>query len=257
MLRTRIIPVLLLRSGGGLVKTEKFASPKYVGDPTNAVRIFNDKEVDELMILDIAASSEGRSPSFDLVERIAGEAFMPVCYGGGVRSVADARRLLKLGVEKVALNSAALARPGLVAEIAAAFGAQCVVGVVDVKKTFWGKYQVHSHARASVPEPDPVRWAQRLVREGAGEILVQAVDRDGTMKGFDLDLLKAFDVGLPVPLIAAGGARDVQSMRAALQACRLSALGVGARFVYHGPHRGVLVNYLSPAELESLQTVTR
>lgn len=251
-----MIPILLLKDGG-LVKTTKFASPKYVGDITNVVRIFNEKEVDELMVLDIEASAQRRPPNFELIRRIAGEAFMPLSYGGGVRSVGDAQRLLKLGVEKVALKTGAFERPSLVREISDAFGAQCVVGVVDVKKSFWGKYEVHSHTRDSAPEPSPVRWAERLVREGAGEILVQAVHRDGTMSGFDLDLLRMFDGKLSVPLIAAGGASDLQSMRAALGACRLSALGVGARFVYHGPHRAVLVSYLSAADLDSLQRVTR
>jgi imidazole glycerol-phosphate synthase subunit HisF len=251
MLHRRIIPSLLLERGR-LVKTERFRKPKYVGDPINAVKIFNEKEVDELFLLDIGASREGTRPNFALLEQIATEAFMPVCYGGGVRSVEDARTLLQLGIEKVALNTAALQRIALLGELRDRFGAQCVVGIVDVKRKMLGGNAVFSHAGASTPERDPVRWASRLVEAGAGEILLQSVDHDGTMQGFDLDLLRTFDRALEVPLVAAGGAGSVEHMRAALGACRLSGLAIGARFVYQGPHRAVLISYLSPGEIASL-----
>lgn len=253
MLRKRVIPVLLMR-GTGLYKTRRFADPKYVGDPINVVRIFNDKEVDELFLFDVEASKAGRGPAFATIERIVGEAFMPVGYGGGIRSVEDARRLLALGIEKVAVNSGALERPSLVRELRDAFGSQCVVGVVDVKRGFFGGCEVYAHAGGRVPERDPVRWAERLVAEGVGELLVQAVHRDGTMEGYDIELLRRFE-HLPVPVVGCGGAGSVEHMRQALASCRLSGLGVGARFVYHGPHRAVLVSYLSPAELASLEKV--
>jgi len=252
MLRRRILPSLLLERGR-LVKTERFRKPKYVGDPINAVKIFNEKEVDELLLLDIGASRERTRPNFALLEQIATEAFMPVCYGGGVESVEDVRTLLQLGIEKVAINTAALRRISLLGELRDRFGAQCVVGVVDVKRKIIGGNTVHSHAGSSPLERDPVQWARRLVEAGAGEILVQSVDRDGTMQGFDLDLLSTFDGTLEVPLVAAGGAGSVEHMRAAFRACRLSGLAVGARFVYQGPHRAVLISYLSPAEMASLQ----
>jgi cyclase len=252
MLRKRIIPSLLLERGR-LVKTDRFRKPKYIGDPINAVKIFNEKEVDELLLLDIGASREGTRPNFALIEQIATEAFMPVCYGGGVRSADEVRTLLQLGVEKVALNTSALQRIALLGELRDRFGSQCVVGVVDVKRRMLGGNAVHSHAGASTPERDPLRWARRLVEAGAGEILLQSVDHDGTMQGFDLELLRTFDRALDVPLVAAGGAGSIEDMRAAFGACHLSGLAVGARFVYQGPHRAVLISYLSPGEMASLQ----
>lgn len=256
MLRKRIIPCLLLRRGG-LVKTRKFTRPTYVGDPINAVKIFNEKEVDELLLLDITATREERRPDFELVKEVVSEAFMPVGYGGGVRSLEDARTLLKLGVEKVALNTSALRDLRLVREIKDAFGAQCVVGVVDVKKSWRGSYAVHSYAGAIATQRDPVRWAQMLVDAGAGEILVQNADRDGTMEGFDLELLTQFDGKLEVPLLAAGGAGDVKDMREAFKACNLGGIVVGARFVFYGPHRAVLITYLTPSEQAELDSLVR
>lgn len=252
MLRKRIMPCLLLRNGGGLVKTQRFSDPKYVGDPINAVKLFNEKEVDELFLLDITATKEGKPPNFRLVEEIVSEAFMPVAYGGGVRSVEDASRLLSLGVEKIALNASTFSNLRLIGELRDRYGAQCVVGVVDVKKKLLGGHAVFSHSGAKVPESDPVVWAQRLVAFGAGEILVQAVDRDGTMSGFDLELLAKFRGRLSVPLVAAGGAGSVEHMQQAFSTCELSGLAVGARFVFQGPLRGVLINYLSKADLDLL-----
>ncbi len=236
------------------MKTERFRAPKYIGDAINAVKIFNEKEVDELFLFDISATRRRRKPDFKLVEQIASEAFMPVCYGGGVRHVDDARTLLQLGIEKIAVNTGALIRLSLLGEIRDRFGAQCVVGVVDVKRRILGGRNIYSHSGVPIPERDPVRWARAMVNAGAGEILLQNVDRDGTMEGFDLDLLKSFESTLSVPLVAAGGARSVEDMRAAFDACPLSGVSVGARFVYQGPHRAVLISYLSSAELTSLQT---
>jgi cyclase len=254
MLRLRVIPVLLLRRRG-LVKTTAFKAPKYVGDPINVVRIFNDKEVDELILTEVVATKDGRAPDFELLEQLAGEAFMPVCYGGAVRSVADAKRILRLGMEKISVNTAFLERPELVRDLAESLGSQCVVASVDVKRTWRGRYEVFSHAGRPVPERDPLRWVDRLVRLGAGEILVNAVDRDGTMEGYDLALLEQFRGRFDVPLIACGGARSVEDMKAAVRAGRLSALGVGARFIYEGPYRAVLVSYLSSSEMADVQTL--
>lgn len=251
MVRTRIIPTLLLRRRG-LVKTVRFKRPEYVGDPINIVRIFNDKEVDELVLSEVVATKSRARPDFELLEQIASEAFMPVSYGGAVRSIDDARRILRLGMEKVTANTAFLEEPELVARWSGELGAQCVVASVDVRRTWRGRYQVFSYAGRHVPERDPLKWIDRLVRLGAGEILLQSVDRDGTMKGYDLDLLRMIRGRFDVPIVACGGAGSFADMKAALAASELRALGVGARFIYEGPYRAVLVSYLSRAELAEL-----
>ena len=256
MLRVRVIPVLSLRRRG-LVKTLKFRRPKYVGDPINVVRIFNEKEVDELVLTEIVATREKKEPDYELLEQIASEAFMPVGYGGAVRSVAQAKRILRLGIEKVAVNTAALERPDLVRELSGELGAQCVVASVDVKKTWRGRHEVFSHAGRPVPIRDPLRWIEELARLGAGEILLNSVDRDGTMTGYDLDLLATLRHRFDIPIIACGGAASVGDMIAAIRAGDVSALGVGARFIYEGPYRAVLVSYLSPDELTSIHTAAR
>lgn len=252
----RVIPTMLL-DGHRLVKTMRFKDPVYVGDPRNVMRIFNEKEADELLLLDIGASKRKHAPDYTLLGEIISEAFMPVCYGGGVRSVEDARRLLRLGVEKVAINTAALDDPSLINRLSREFGAQCVVASIDVRRSRLGGMRVHSHAGKKVPESDPVRWAQRLVEQGAGEVLLQSVDREGTMKGLDIGLLQRFNGAITKPLIAGGGAGTLEHMRAACSACDLSGLSVGARFVMYGPHRAVLVSYLDRDEIKSLQNVRR
>ncbi len=249
MLRVRVIPVLLLRRRG-LVKTVGFRRPKYVGDPINVVRIFNEKEVDELLLTEIVATKDGKEPDYELLEQIASEAFMPVGYGGSVRSVAQAKRILRLGIEKIAINTAAFERPEIVRELSGELGAQCVVASVDVKRTWRGRYEVFSHAGKKVPIADPLRWIERLVQLGAGEILLNAVDRDGTMKGYDHELLALLRGRFDVPIIASGGAASASDMATAVRTGGLSALGVGARFIYEGPYRAVLVSYLSAKDLE-------
>lgn len=247
----RVIPTLLLH-GRGLVKTRRFRGPVYVGDPRNVVRIFNDKEVDELVLFDVRATRTGAAVDLEMVREIVSEAFMPVCYGGGVRSVAQARELLRIGVEKIAVNSAALRDPTLVSALSAEFGAQCVMASIDVRRDWRGRARVWSHAGVAVPEPDPVRWARALAQAGAGEILVQSVDREGTLEGPDLEFLASLKGAIDRPLVVGGGLGTLEHMRAAVSACRPSALSVGARFVLYGPHRAVLVTYLEPAELASL-----
>lgn len=250
MLKHRVIPCLLLR-GRGLVKTRKFDAPQYVGDPINAIRIFNEKEADELMVLDIAASAEGRGPQFDLIEQFAGECFMPLCYGGGIRTVEQARQLFALGVEKVCLQTAVLHDVSLVTRIAEQFGEQAVLASVDVKRKLFGRMQLYGAAsRKTLPNPwlDHVR---RLVAAGAGEVLLNAVDRDGTMEGPDLDLIREASDAITVPLIAVGGVGSLADVRAAVDA-GASAVAAGAFFVLHGPHRAVLVTYPDPRELQLL-----
>lgn len=256
MLRVRVIPVLLLRRRG-LVKTVRFTRPEYVGDPINIVKIFNAKEVDELSLLDIVATRSGKGPDFDLVEQIASEAFMPLSYGGAVRTVADARRLLRLGVEKIILNTAALTDPNLVRRLADELGSQCVVVSVDVKRSWLGRNRVFSHAGVRVPEPDPVRWVEKVVKLGAGEVVLNSVDRDGMMAGYDDALLRSFRSRFDVPIVALGGAGGVDQMVQTVTDSGMTSLGVGARFIYEGPYRAVLVSYLDASELLRLDAAAR
>ncbi len=250
MLSHRVIPCLLLNDGG-LVKTLKFAKPKYVGDPINAVRIFNEKEVDELMVLDIGATREGRGPDFDLIEQLAGECFMPLCYGGGIRSFEDARTLFKLGVEKVALQSAAIQSPGVIREIADHAGEQAVVVSIDVKRNWRGKPSLFSASGAPIRHSDWLASIREAVAMGAGEILLTAVDRDGTLQGVDSDLIREAANCAEVPLIANGGVGSLSDIRAATDA-GASAVAAGAFFVFHGPHRAVLITYPRYDDLRAL-----
>lgn len=249
MLRTRVIPCLLLRNGG-LVKTVKFESPRYVGDPINAVRIFNQKEVDELIFLDISATAAGRGPNFDLIRDIASEAFMPFGYGGGVSSVDEVRRLVGIGVEKVVLNAAAVHRPELIGEAAEAAGSQSVVVSIDVKKSLLGRYEVVTHNGRRRTGLSPVDWARKAEALGAGEIVVNSVDRDGTMKGFDVALLRQVTAAVGVPVVACGGAGSLDDFAAAIREGGASAVAAGSMFVFHGKHRAVLITYPDYAELE-------
>lgn len=251
MLRTRVIPCLLLKNGG-LVKTRGFAEPKYVGDPINAVKIFNEKEVDELVFLDISATPAGRPPSFELIRDIAAEAFMPFAYGGGVTSVEEVKRLVGLGAEKVVVDSAAVARPELVREAAEVVGSQSLVVAIDVKRSLLGRYEVVTHSGARRAGLDPVAWAQQVESLGAGEILVNSVDRDGTMKGYDLALLRKVTSAVRVPVVACGGAGGLADLRAAVAEGGASAVAAGSLFVFHGKHRAVLITYPDYRELEQL-----
>ncbi len=247
----RVIPVLLLREKEILVKTRQFADPVYVGDPLNAVKIFNEKEVDELIVLDISAAKQKREPFYEYVEQIATECFMPVTYGGGVTTVDQFRRLIACGVEKVSVNSAAMENPEIIQEAAARFGSSSVVASVDVKKTWLKGHSIFSHSKKKVPVHHPVQWAQKLEGLGAGEILLQSVDRDGTLQGFDLDLITAVSHAVSIPVIACGGGNTAGDFKSALQ-YGASAVAAGSRFVFYGKHRAVLINYLSHEELEQL-----
>ena len=244
----RVMPCLLLR-GTGLVKTRRFKDAVYVGDPRNAVKIFNEKEVDELILLDITATVEGRRPQFKLIAEIASEAFMPLAYGGGVRTVEDAAELFKLGVEKVCLNTAAVETPQLVRAAADRFGSQSIVAVLDVKRSFFGKYECYVRAGKQSTGKDPVTLAQELERLGAGELVVNSIDRDGTMEGYDLELLRRVTQAVGVPVIACGGAGKVQDLADAIHKGGASAAAAGSLFVFTGKHRAVLINFPSPREL--------
>lgn len=250
MLRHRVIPALLLRNGG-LVKTTQFKDPKYVGDPINAIRIFNDKEVDELMVLDITASKEHREPNYALIEQFAGECFMPLAYGGGIRNVGQARQLFSLGVEKICLQTSAFENPSLIKELTNQFGSQSVMVSIDVKKNWLGKPKLYQSATGKLME---IAWMDKLnelISAGAGEVLLNAVDKDGTLTGPDLSLIQQASSAIDVPLIALGGVSSLADIKACVDA-GASAVAAGAFFVFHGPHRAVLITYPKYHELERL-----
>jgi cyclase len=250
MLRTRVIPCLLL-SNGGLVKTIKFRNPTYLGDPINAVRIFNDKEVDELVFLDIGATASGAGPNFDLLGDIASEAFMPFGYGGGITTLDEVRRLFALGIEKVIVNTAAASTPSLVEGAASLAGRSSVVASIDVRRSFLGRYTVCVRGGQLDLKRDPITYAQEMERLGAGELLLNAIDRDGTQAGYDLDLIASLADAVSVPVVASGGAGSLQHLREAVDA-GASAVAAGSFFVFHGKHRAVLITYPDYRELEVL-----
>lgn len=243
------MPCLLLRKRA-LVKTVKFSDPKYVGDPVNTVRIFNEKEVDELIFLDITATPEGREPQFELVADIASECFMPFAYGGGVRTIEHVARILSNGAEKVAINTAAVETPALVTEAARRFGSQAVVGAIDAKKKLLGGYEVRVRGGKDRTGLDPVSHARQLEALGAGEILITSIDQDGTMSGYDLDLTRRVAEAVNVPVIACGGAGSVEDFRAAVKDAGASAVAAGSMVVYQGRHRAVLINFPHRQTLE-------
>ena len=250
----RMIPVLLL-SGTGLYKTVGFDQRTYLGDPINIVRIFNEKEVDELCILDIDATRESRPPDYAYLTRLAEECFMPVSYGGGVRGLDEARRIIGGGFEKVVVNSRLAEAPEVVGDIAQVFGAQAVIASIDVRRCDDGRPMAWSHGASRPIGQDPVALARRLAGMGAGEILLTAVDRDGTMRGYDLDLVRSVADAVDVPVIACGGARSLDDLVAVVLDGHASAAAAGALFVFYGRRRGVLIN--PPTTEAFLQAVDR
>jgi cyclase len=251
MLRTRVIPCLLLK-GQGLVKTIKFKNPTYIGDPINAIKIFNDKEVDELMLLDIVASGEGRGPSFETIRDVASECFMPLAVGGGIRDIDDIRRILAMGVEKVVLNTAAISQSELVAEAAAEFGAQAIVVSIDVRKKLFGGYEVMAARGTKKTGHDPVAFAKRMEALGAGELLLSSIERDGTQQGYDLDLIKQVSQAISIPVIANGGAGKVEDFALACKEAGAAAAAAGSMFVFTGKHRAVLITFPGREQLEQV-----
>lgn len=250
MLQNRVIPCLLLQ-GEGLVKTKRFKDPIYVGDPINAIRIFNDKEVDELIFLDISASREGRGPNFRTIRDIASECFMPVGYGGGIRSLEDARQVLSLGIEKIILNTAALRQPELVSDLAREFGSQAIVVSIDAKKRLLGGYEVMGASATERAGLKPTDHARRMVALGAGEIFLNSIDRDGTQSGFDIALIRSVARTVSVPVVACGGAANLIDFAEAVVDGGASAVSAGSMFVFHGKHRAVLISYPTRAELDT------
>lgn len=244
MPNVRIIPVLLLHKGG-LYKTAQFKNAAYIGDPVNTVRIFNEKEADELVILDYRASKDGYKIDLHKIEEISGEAFMPMAYGGGIASFDDAKKIFDAGYEKIVLNSILFAKPGLVKEIAAVYGAQAVIGSIDAKKNIFGKYKIFSHSGTKNTGHDPVEWAQQLEQMGVGEIMLNCIDRDGSWAGYEESLVEKVSRAVSVPLIACGGAGNMDHMKAAVKA-GASAVAAGSMFVYQKKGMGVLISF--PAE---------
>ncbi|MEF9898235.1 MAG: AglZ/HisF2 family acetamidino modification protein [Pseudomonas sp.] len=242
MMRKRVIPCLLLQDRG-LVKTVKFKNSKYVGDPVNAIRIFNEKEVDELVLLDIDASRLSRDPDYELIQEVAGECFMPICYGGGVKTLAQAEKIFALGIEKISLNTAALENIELIRQIANKFGSQSVVCSVDCKKSLFGKYTVYSHSGTRDTKLSPVEWVQKVEAAGAGEIFLNSIDRDGTQQGFDIQLIQSIVNAVHVPVIACGGAGSVADLFEPFERANVSAVAAGSFFVFHGKHKAVLISY--------------
>ncbi len=246
---SRIIPVLLLTESG-VVKTMRFKEPRYVGDPLNALRVFNDKEVDEIVILDIDACKHGRGPDFQRVAELAGECFMPLGYGGGITTLDQIRTLFRCGVEKVVLNTALHSHPELVSKAADAAGCQSIVACIDVKRNWLGKPRVFVRGGTVDTGVDPVEWALRAVSRGAGEVIINSIDRDGTQTGYDIELVRAVSRALTVPVVAMGGAGSLEHMAEAIRS-GADAAAAGSMFVFHGKHRAVLITYPSPAQIKS------
>lgn len=250
MLQARIIPVLLLQDDF-LVKSVKFKNPTYVGDVINAIKIFNEKEVDEIIVLDINASQNKKGPNFALIEALAGECFMPLCYGGGISTIEHMKKMFEIGVEKISLNTAAIENPLLIKEAIKRFGAQSIVVSMDVKKNFFGNYQlVYKRGKKSTPS-SLKQFVDMLNDLGVGEILLTAVDRDGTFSGYDLELIKAIASASAMPIVACGGAGKLADLKAAVN-CGASAAAAGSLFVFYGKHRAVLINYPTQCEIREL-----
>lgn len=251
MIRTRVIPCLLLQ-GDGLVKTTKFSKPRYIGDPINAVRIFNEKECHELVFLDILASRENRAPQYDVISNIASECFMPLAYGGGVRCLADVRQILSLGVEKVVINTYAIENPDFIRQVAQECGRQSVVVSIDAKKNFWGKYEVFSRCGQKNTGKKPEQWAREAAALGAGEIIINSIDQDGIMSGYDIELIRSVATAVDIPVVALGGAGKLEDFGLAIGQGMASAVSAGSFFVFYGRHKAVLINFPSDDDLKKV-----
>lgn len=250
MLNPRIIPCLLVKNQG-LVKTVKFGNPRYVGDPINAVRIFNEKEVDELVVLDIDASLDNRKPDYKMIQKLAAECRMPFCYGGGIKTVEQIQTIIDLGVEKIALGSVAVENPDVVSEASRQIGRQSVVVVLDVRRVK-GQHEVFVHSGTRCVGKTPFELAREMEQLGAGEILVNSIDNDGEMRGYDLELIDGVQKLVEVPLTVLGGAGSLEDMRCLFVKFGEIGAAAGSLFVFKGQYRAVLINYPSRAEKQRL-----
>ena len=251
MLQKRVIPCLLLHKGG-LYKTEKFKKPKYIGDPINAIKIFNEKEVDELMFLDIDASVANKEPNYKMIEDIASECFMPLCYGGGVKTIEQMKIIYALGVEKISISYGAVLNPNLVKEAASIFGNQSVIVTIDIKKDFWGKKKVFINNGKKNTKLNPIDFIKQIETLGAGEIVINSIDNDGVMKGYDLELLKELKLNTKVPIVALGGAGNLNHIKEVFETSKVDAVACGSMFVYQGPLKGVLISYPHYQKIQEL-----
>ena len=251
MLRYRIIPTLLLHNKG-LYKTVKYSvkKGKYIGDPINTIKIFNDKGVDELIFLDIDASKEKKSPDFEIIKDISTECFMPIGYGGGITNIEEIKTIFQIGIEKVILNTVLLDNINLLIEASSKFGSQSIVAALDIKKNFFGAYKVYNHSKDKNTSLDILEYLQLLEKSGAGEIYVSSVDNDGTFEGYDIEFMKVITKDIKVPVIINGGAKDISDFSKAIKECGVSAVSAGSMFVFNGPHKAVLITYPEYEELE-------
>lgn len=250
MYRPRVIPVLLLKNKG-LVKSVKFKDFKYIGDPMNAVKIFNDKHADELVFLDVTASLENRLIPLDFVEKVGDEANMPFAVGGGIRCIEDIRQILKVGAEKVIINSYASKNPEFIREASDIFGSSTIVVSIDVKKTKFGKEKTYINCGQKATDKDPLSFALLMEKMGAGEIIINSIDKDGTMEGYDIPLISRISNAVAIPVVACGGAGKNEDLREAVKFGGASAVAAGSFFVFHGPRRAVLISF--PKEMELIQ----
>ncbi len=250
LIRPRVIPGLLIQDGG-LVKTKQFKKPEYLGDPINAVKIFNEKGVDELCIMDISKDRYSRGPDFSLLEEIASEAFMPLAYGGGIRSLEDVKRIFRVGFEKVILNRVLAQDETLVGEIVRLFGSQSVIASIDVKKSLFGGYAVYTNSGKSIVSKNPLEWAKKVEELGVGEILLGNIDREGMQNGFDVEFVREIADNVEIPVIACGGAKSIKDLLSALKDGHSDAVSAGSMFVYYGDKKGILINF--PAEEELIK----
>jgi cyclase len=250
-MRHRIIPVLLLKNNG-LFKGNHFKDHKYIGDPINAVKIFNDKEVDELVFLDINASREHKEPNYSMLYDIASECFMPLAYGGGVSSIEMIKEILRVGIEKVVLNTHAVRNPKFVQDAVKYFGTSTIVASIDVKKSLFGTYNVYINSGTEKTNLHPIQWAIELEKLGVGEIIINSIDKDGTLSGYDGNLIESVVKALKIPVIAAGGGSGLIDFVKVCKNHKAAAAAAGAHFVFQGKHNAVLITYPSQSEIENV-----
>lgn len=248
MIDTRVIPCLLLK-GKGFFKTQKFKDPRYLGDPINVLKIFNEKEAHEIVILDITATIEGRKPNFSFLSEMAGECFMPLAYGGGITSIEEIKQILSIGFEKVIINSSAYLQPELIRQASSIFGSQSIVISIDAKKNLLGRYDVYIKDGTHKTKNRPDEFAIQMESMGAGEILITSIEQDGTMSGYDVPLIKIISDAVSIPVLACGGAGSLQDFSNAINIGKASAVVAGSMFVFHGKQRGVLISFPEDSKL--------
>ena len=254
MLQNRVIPCLLIQDNK-LVKTVKFKNPKYIGDPVNAIKIYNEKEVDELIVVDISKKRYENGPNFNLIKQMADECFMPVCYGGGISNIDQIQKILKIGIEKIALNTAIMLDTQLISQAANKFGSQCIVVALDIKKNWLGKYKVTFNSGDQMINTDIVDFAKTAENAGAGEILINNIDRDVTWEGFDIEMIRKITSNVSIPVIAAGGAGNLSHIKDAITIGKASAVAIGSMAVYQSKGMGVLINFPKTKVLEEINNL--